>query len=55
MWEIKRGIYSVMVGRSKKRRPLGGPRHRWEDLQEVDGEAWTGLLWVRKGAGGWLL
>jgi hypothetical protein len=32
-------------------RPLGIPRHRWEDnikmdLQEVGWEAWTGLLWL---------
>jgi hypothetical protein len=29
-------------------RPLGKPRHRWEDIkiyvQEVGWEAWTGLL-----------
>jgi len=31
--------------------------HRWEDnikmdLQEVDGEAWAGLIWLRIGTGG---
>jgi hypothetical protein len=26
-----RGVYRVLVGRPKGRRPLGRPRHRWED------------------------
>jgi hypothetical protein len=26
-----RGIYRVLVGRPKGKRPLGRPRHRWED------------------------
>jgi len=41
------------------KRPLGRPRHRWEDniqmeLQELDlgGGAQTGLNWLRIGAGG---
>jgi hypothetical protein len=25
------------------------------DLQEVDGRSWTGLIWLRVGAGGGLL
>jgi len=37
----RRGVYSVLVGKPKGRRPLGGPRRRWEnnirmDLQEVE-------------------
>jgi hypothetical protein len=36
----KRGAYRILVGRPEGRRPLGRPRHRWEDnikmyLQEV--------------------
>jgi hypothetical protein len=37
----RRGIYRVLVGKSEGKRPLGRPRHRWEDniskmdLQEV--------------------
>jgi hypothetical protein len=36
----KRGAYGILVGRPEGRRPLGRPRHRWEnnikmDLQEV--------------------
>jgi len=49
-WEVyvarmgeKRGLYKVMVGKPKGKRPLGRPRHRWEDninmdLQEVGGD-----------------
>jgi hypothetical protein len=27
----KRGVYRVLVGKPKGKRPLGRPRHRWED------------------------
>jgi len=30
MWEW-RGIYRVLVGKPKGKRPLGRPRHAWED------------------------
>jgi hypothetical protein len=26
-----RGAYNILVGRPEGRRPLGKPRHRWED------------------------
>ena len=37
-----RGVYGVLVGKPEGKRPLGRPRHRWEDnikmdLQEVGG------------------
>jgi hypothetical protein len=37
-----RGVYRVLVGKPELKRPLGRPRHRWEnnikvDLQEVGG------------------
>jgi hypothetical protein len=45
------------VGRPEGRRPLGRPRHRWEDNIKMtfkwDG-AWTGLSWLRIGTGGGL-
>jgi hypothetical protein len=36
----ERGVYRVLVGKPEGRKPLGRPRHRWEDnirmdLQEV--------------------
>jgi hypothetical protein len=55
-----RVAYRILVGRPEGRRPLGRPRRRWEDdikmdLQEVGWRAWTGLVWLRIGTGGWLL
>jgi hypothetical protein len=45
-----RGAYRVLVGRPKGKRPLGRPRHRWEDnikmdLREtgIDGANWIRL------------
>jgi hypothetical protein len=56
----KRGAYRILVGRPVGRRPLGRPRHRWEDnikmdLQEVGCGTWTGLSWLGIGTGGGLL
>jgi hypothetical protein len=45
-----RGVYRVLVGRPKGKRPRGRPRHRWEDkikmdLREIgtDGANWIQL------------
>jgi len=39
---VERGVHRVLVGKPEGKRPLGRPRHRWEDnikmyLQEVGG------------------
>jgi hypothetical protein len=52
-----RGVYRVLVGKPEVKRPLGRPRHRWEDnikadLQEVGCGVWIGLGWLRIGTGG---
>jgi len=52
-----RGVYRVLVGKPEGKRPLGRPRHRWEDnikmdLQEVGCGVWTGLRWLRIGTCG---
>jgi hypothetical protein len=31
-----RGAYNILVGRPEGRRPLGRPRHRWEDNTKLD-------------------
>jgi hypothetical protein len=31
----RRGAYKVLVGKPEGRRPLGRPRHRWEDNIEM--------------------
>jgi hypothetical protein len=32
----RRGVYRVMVGKPEGKRPLGRPRHRWEDYIKMD-------------------
>jgi hypothetical protein len=44
----RRGAYRALVGKPEGRRPLGRPRHRWEDnikmdLREV---GWGGMDWI---------
>jgi hypothetical protein len=31
-----RGVYRVVVGKPEGKRPLGRPRHRWEDNIKMD-------------------
>jgi hypothetical protein len=55
-----RGVYRVLVGRSERKRPLGGPRRRWEDnikmdLKEIRIDGATGFGWFRIGSSGGLL
>jgi hypothetical protein len=55
---VKRNAYRLLVGKPEGRRPLGRPRRRWLDnirMDLVDGVMWTGLVWLRIGAGGELL
>jgi hypothetical protein len=28
-----RNVYKILVGKSEGKRPLGRPRHRWEDIK----------------------
>jgi hypothetical protein len=59
MWQ-RRGAYRVLLRKPGKRRPLGRPRHRWEDnikmdLRDVGRETWTSSIWLRIGTGSGLL
>ena len=52
-----RGVLRVLVRKPEGKRPLGRPRHRWEDnikmdLQEVGRVVGTGWSWLRRGTGG---
>jgi hypothetical protein len=52
----RRGVYRVLVGKHKGKRPLGRTRRGWEDnikmdLQEVELGVWTGSGWLRIGTG----
>jgi hypothetical protein len=52
---LGRGVYRVLVVKPEGKRPLGRPRHGWEDNIEIDleeVEVWTGLSWLRIGTGG---
>ena len=51
-----RVVHRFLVEKPEGKRPLGRPRHRWEDnikmdLQEVGGVE-TGWSWLRIGIGG---
>jgi len=44
----RRDFYRILVGKPEGKRPLGIPRHRWEDnikihLQEV---GYQGMVWI---------
>jgi hypothetical protein len=60
--EKGRKVYRVLVGKPEGKRPLGGPRRRWEDgiktdLREIGsgGGRWNGFTWLRIGTVGGLL
>ena len=42
-----RGVHRVLVGKPEGKRPLGRPRHRWEDNIKMD-------LWEVGGGGHWM-
>jgi len=53
----RRGVYTVLVGKPEGKKPLGRPRHRWEDnikmdLQEVGWRGMVGLIWRSIATGG---
>jgi hypothetical protein len=35
-WGEGRGVCSVLIGRPERKRPLGRPRHRWDDNIKMD-------------------
>jgi hypothetical protein len=52
----RRGAYRVLVGKHEGKRPLGRPRHSWEDILKWifkkwngGGGAWTALIWLGQG------
>ena len=53
----RRGVYRVLAEKPEGKRPIGRPRHTWEDnikmdLQEVGLGGWTGSSWLKIGTGG---
>ena len=47
--EERRDIYRVSVGKPEGKRPLGRPRHRWEDNIKIDLQAvgCGGMEWIK--------
>jgi hypothetical protein len=57
MYGERRSEYRVLVGKPEGKRPFGRPMRKWDDnikmnLEEIRWGAWTGLIWLRIGAGG---
>ena len=53
----RRGVDRILMGKPEGKRPLGKPRCRWQDnikmiFRKWDVGVWTGLSWLRVGAGG---
>jgi hypothetical protein len=44
----KRNAYRILVGKPEGKRPLGTPRHRWEDNIRMDVReiGWSGMEWI---------
>jgi hypothetical protein len=44
----RRSAYRALVGKPEGRRPLGRPRHRWEDNIKMDLRkvVWWGMDWM---------
>jgi hypothetical protein len=42
------GENRIMVGKPERKRPLGRPRHWWEDLIKMDVKetGWGGMNWI---------
>ena len=41
-----RGVYRILVGKPEGKRPLGRPRHRWEDNITMDNILQLNVDWV---------
>jgi hypothetical protein len=44
----KRNAYRILVGKPEGKRPLGGPRRRWDDNIKLDLReiGWGGMDWI---------
>jgi hypothetical protein len=44
----KRNAYRILVGKPGRKRPLGRPRHRWEDNIKMDLREilWVSMHWI---------
>jgi hypothetical protein len=46
----KRNAYRVLIGKAEGRRPLGIPRHGWENNIKVNikGRTWDDVNWIKR-------
>jgi hypothetical protein len=51
----KNNAYRILVGKPEGKRPIGRPRHRWEDNIKMGAVVWAGLIWLNIGTSGGLL
>ena len=53
MCEERTGVYRVVVGKPEGKRPLGRPRHRWEDNIKIDVQemGWRYMNWIDLSSG----
>jgi hypothetical protein len=44
-----RNAYKILVGKLKRKRPLGRPRHRWEHLirRDLKKIGWEVMEWIQ--------
>jgi hypothetical protein len=44
----RRSVYRILVGKPEGKRPLGTPRHRWEDNIQIDLQevGYGGMDWI---------
>jgi hypothetical protein len=52
------GVYRVLIGKLEGKGPLERLRQRWEGktkriIRNWDGQAWTGLIWLKIRTGKW--
>ena len=53
--EVMTGVCEVLVGRRKRKKPLGSATCKWElntkaDVLEVCWRAWSALIWINENA-----
>jgi len=54
--EEMRNLLKMLVGKSERKRPLGRPRRRWDDirmdLSKCVERVWAGFMWLSIGTSG---
>jgi hypothetical protein len=45
-----RNAYNILVGEPERKRPLGRPRHKWNDniIMDLSAVGWEGVVWIHQ-------